>query len=170
MSREKTRSHAARSTALVQTWIDQSETLLLFFAETNQRQSCSRVPQSSWSSPLYMRRRALGRDWVCTWSNSRCRWKDRRTTKYANRLAMVAGLRKTTGNKNYIKWTNLGYKAVQYPAQYLVDNGQYVSFTLITSCRWISRYQYKLLLRNLRIARGCLNLCLSLAVNTSDKL
>ena len=52
MSREKTRSHArhaARSTALVQTWIDQSETLLLFFAETNQRQSCSRVPQSSWS-------------------------------------------------------------------------------------------------------------------------
>ena len=52
MSREKIRSHArhaARSTALVQTWIDQSETLLLFFAETNQRQSCSRVPQSSWS-------------------------------------------------------------------------------------------------------------------------
>ena len=29
--------------------MDQSETLLLFFAETNQRQSCSRVPQSSWS-------------------------------------------------------------------------------------------------------------------------
>ena len=46
----KTRSHArhaARSTALVQTSMDQSETLLLFFAETNQRQSCSRVPQSS---------------------------------------------------------------------------------------------------------------------------
>ena len=41
--------HAARSTALVQTWMDQSETLLLFFAETNQTQSCSRVPQSSWS-------------------------------------------------------------------------------------------------------------------------
>ena len=40
--------HARRSTALVQTWMDQSETLLLFFAETNQRQSCSRVPQSSW--------------------------------------------------------------------------------------------------------------------------
>ena len=29
--------------------MDQSETLLLFFAETNQRQSCSWVPQSSWS-------------------------------------------------------------------------------------------------------------------------
>ena len=29
--------------------MDQSETLLLFFAETNERQSCSRVPQSSWS-------------------------------------------------------------------------------------------------------------------------
>ena len=29
--------------------MEQSETLLLFFAETNQRQSCSRVPQSSWS-------------------------------------------------------------------------------------------------------------------------
>ena len=46
----KTPSHAghpARSTALVQTSMDQSETLLLFFAETNQRQSCSRVPQSS---------------------------------------------------------------------------------------------------------------------------
>ena len=35
--------------ALVETWMDQSETLSLFFAETNQRQSCSRVPQSSWS-------------------------------------------------------------------------------------------------------------------------
>ena len=48
--KRKTRSHArhaARSTALVQTSMDQSETLLLFFAETNQRQSCSRVPQSS---------------------------------------------------------------------------------------------------------------------------
>ena len=48
----KTRSHARhaarRSTALVQTWMDQSETLLLFFAETNQWYSCSRVPQSSW--------------------------------------------------------------------------------------------------------------------------
>ena len=41
--------HAALSTALIQTWMDQSETPLLFFAETNQRQSCSRVPQSSWS-------------------------------------------------------------------------------------------------------------------------
>ena len=53
ISREKlTRSHAihaARSTALVQTWMDQSETHLLFFAETNQRQYYSRVPQSSWS-------------------------------------------------------------------------------------------------------------------------
>ena len=39
--------HAASSTALVQTWMDQSETLLLFFAETNQRQSCPRIPQSS---------------------------------------------------------------------------------------------------------------------------
>ena len=35
--------------ALVETWMDQSETPLLFFAETSQRQSCSRVPQSSWS-------------------------------------------------------------------------------------------------------------------------
>ena len=29
--------------------MDQSETLFLFSAETNQRQSCSKVPQSSWS-------------------------------------------------------------------------------------------------------------------------
>ena len=29
--------------------MDQSETRFLFFAETNQRQSCSRVPQSLWS-------------------------------------------------------------------------------------------------------------------------
>ena len=36
-------------TSLLQTWMDQSETLLLFFLETSQRQSCSRVPQSSWS-------------------------------------------------------------------------------------------------------------------------
>ena len=51
-------SHAARSTSLVRTWMDQSETLLLFFAETNQRQSCSRVTQSS-SSPVIMRRRVI---------------------------------------------------------------------------------------------------------------
>ena len=36
-------------TSLLQTWMDQSETLLLFFLETSQRQSCSRVPQNSWS-------------------------------------------------------------------------------------------------------------------------
>ena len=36
-------------TSLLQTWMDQSETLLWFFLETSQRQSCSRVPQSSWS-------------------------------------------------------------------------------------------------------------------------
>ena len=69
MSREKTRSHArhaARSTALVQTWIDQSETLLLFFAETNQRQSCLQGSPELLIPLLYMRRRALGRDWaVC---------------------------------------------------------------------------------------------------------
>ena len=61
----KTRSHArhaARSTALVQTWMDQSETLLLFFAKTNLRQSCSRVSQSSWSlSPLQAQKSSRSR-------------------------------------------------------------------------------------------------------------
>ena len=64
MSREKTRSHAARSTALVQTWIDQSETLLLFFAETNQRQMLLQGSPELLTPLLYMRRRALGRDWI----------------------------------------------------------------------------------------------------------
>ena len=60
--KNKTRSHArhaARSPALVTTWMDQSETLLLFFVEIVWRKPCSRVPQSS-SSLVVMRRRVLG--------------------------------------------------------------------------------------------------------------
>ena len=82
--------------ALVQTWMDQSETLLLFFVETNQRQSCSRDPQSSWSlsstcaeelwveigSPTIMRRRPLG---------SRLRWTAARLKK-RSKTATVARL------------------------------------------------------------------------------
>ena len=67
MSREKTRSHArhaARSTALVQTWIDQPETLLLFFAETNEKQILLQGSPELLIPLLYMPRRALGRDWM----------------------------------------------------------------------------------------------------------
>ena len=49
--------------AHMQTWMDQSETLLLFFAETNQETILLQGSPELLISPLYMRRRALGRDW-----------------------------------------------------------------------------------------------------------
>ena len=59
-------------------------------------------------------------------------------------------------NKNYVKWLNLFLTVflVQYPVQNAVDNDQLVSLTLITSFILISRGQYKLLFRNLRIVKG----------------
>ena len=47
--------HAARSPARVRPLMGQSETFLFFFAKTSQRQSCFRVPQSS-----FLPWRALG--------------------------------------------------------------------------------------------------------------
>ena len=84
--------HAARSTALVQPWMDQSETKSETLAETNQRQSCSlscsEFPKGSQSltpelliSLLYMRRRALGRERV-----GRRTWRGRRRTSELNQL------------------------------------------------------------------------------------
>ena len=71
ISREKTRSHArhaALSTALVQTWMDQSGTLLLFFAETNQRQSCSMGSPELLISPLHAQKSSGSR---LIWNRSR---------------------------------------------------------------------------------------------------
>ena len=55
--------HAARSPALVRTLMGQSETLLFFFAETNLRQSCFRVPQSSSLPGRHAQKSSWGRDW-----------------------------------------------------------------------------------------------------------
>ena len=53
--------------------MDQSETpFLLFFAETNQRQSCSRVPQSSRSLSSSCAEVLWGRDWC--WKGRKGLW------------------------------------------------------------------------------------------------
>ena len=71
MSREKTRSHArhaARSTALVQTWIDQSKTLLLFLLKPVRDNLAPGFPRALDISPLHAQKSSWSR-LVMRWNN-----------------------------------------------------------------------------------------------------